>query len=80
MKYVIFEPEYAVPEAMIFSDNVIHKVAAACYKTKPVAAGFFNCSNGVIKCYGKSDSLKLNSRPLIDKDIVLDQLIRSGFI
>ena len=28
MKYVIFESEYAMPEAMIFSDNVIHKVAA----------------------------------------------------
>ncbi len=80
MKYVIFEPDWCAPEAMIFSDNVIHKVAAACYKIKPVAAGFFTCSNGVIKCYGKSDSLKLKSRPDKDKDVVINQLIKSGFI
>lgn len=76
MKYVIFENHSQILP-VVFPDHITHsdiKIENA----KPVSAGFVDVSyGGFCTVYGKSTSLKLDSRP-VDSSILEDWYRNSG--
>lgn len=68
MKYIIFSNR----QAIIFSRDIEHRdMAQQTYGVNRVfSAGFVTKHNDQIKCYGKSTSLDVDSKPEQDKAII----------
>lgn len=64
LKYVRFEEGLAV-----FPNFLAHKDIAKTSFLMPISAGFVKIENGEVNCYGKSISLKLESREK-DKELL----------
>lgn len=58
MKYVMFHSEHCALWPVVFPDHVAHS-AVKVEGMHPIGAGFVNPQTG--ECFGKSDSLKLES-------------------
>ena len=79
MKYVIIEVA-GIEVPILFSSIVNHSDMAM----KPISAGFFTASPCehdrkmalYVKCFGKSTSLKIESRPDKDAEIIHRDLMR----
>lgn len=68
--------KYIIDEAngfSIFPPYVDHDVAARPMQARGfsiVGAGFIEIFNGEVTCYGKSQSLQINSRGSVDSEII----------
>ena len=75
-KYVIFKGNHG-EYAMLFVPSIQHNHVKL-ETRKPVAAGFVNMGvedgKYIVRCYGKSISLKLKSRGEIDEHIIRSTL------
>lgn len=71
MKYVIFkDTKSGLIQPILFGEHTSHHQITV-DGAEPVSAGFFSFENGETKTYGKSDSLKLES-----KDTDLDYICK----
>lgn len=64
-KYVIVENEFGVETALLFESSIKH-IDAAWYFHKShmvVSAGFYSTDGKNVHAYGKSESLRIDSRP-----------------
>jgi hypothetical protein len=68
MKYIIFTNR----QVIIFSRDIEHRDMAEQTQgtNRVLSAGFVTKHNDKIKCYGKSTSLDIDSRPEHDKAII----------
>ena len=57
----------------MFSSRVVHKTVSNKMEGIPVSAGFVGRSGGELACFGKSESLRLRSRPE-DNTILMELL------
>ena len=74
MKYIVLEG--GIGEApVVFSRELTHRwVAERLRPMAAVSAGFVRMVDGEPQCYGKSDSLRLPSRPEADSVLVRKML------
>lgn len=65
LKYIVMETRDSGEQAVVFSSQLMHKDVEFPFKRvgHPVSAGFYTVNNGVVKTYGRSEGLNLNSRP-----------------
>jgi len=78
-KYIIVDNgESGTEIPIIFSYRIAHSNIAQGYVGKVVSAGFcqINLENGYVGCFGKSQSLKLESRGFVDAEIIKKELNR----
>lgn len=69
MKYIIFKG-HGCYHPILFSDHTTH-AQIKLDGCNPISAGFVKFNRfGSSECYGKSDSLKLNSRGELDSDLI----------
>ncbi len=69
MKYIIFKMgDFELP--FIFSELIQHDAVVAVIGNIPVSAGFVKINGDKARCFGKSISLKLWSRPEEDSAII----------
>lgn len=77
MKYIIYEVNHSdyrglTEHAIVFADDLTHSIVAKCLhdvrerRARIVSAGFYY--NNPMRCEGRSESLRLNSRP---EDVVI---------
>ncbi len=69
MKYVIFETKGGLFHPVLFSDHTTHSQVRL-KKAKPISAGFVDLGILEVKCWGKSESLGLESRGEVDAEII----------
>jgi len=68
-KYIIIlEPQFKVEIPVIFPENLSHDSFKNCFKI--VSAGFMTLDENEITCFGESTSLKKESRPDGDKNLM----------
>lgn len=67
-KYVIT----GAGEAILFPYSIMHIYAAGLSSgaRRPLGAGFCDISNGVVNCFGRSDSLNIDSRGDLDALVI----------
>jgi hypothetical protein len=73
LKYIIFKHDGGeVP--VVFPADIMHKMMMVCGnmggRSWPVSAGFCEMDSDGVCCFGKSDSLELESRPLADANAI----------
>ena len=71
MKYIIFEGEFLPEEMHIFFEVTNHgEVAERLFvEDKIISAGFLKINEYGAVCYGHSESLKVDSRPVKDAKV-----------
>jgi len=75
-KYIVFE-DNGLEDIVIFSILQTHNVMAHRLRFRAISAGFIRISDdGEPVCYGKSESLRLDSRALEDTSIAKRALNR----
>lgn len=64
-KYVIVESDTGIECPILFPNYLIHADVAFRFNRaqRVVSAGFFSLGDGKAHCWGKSESLKVESRP-----------------
>ena len=67
MKYIIYNNKEGRRQMVLFDKGQNHSEVLAALGTKAISAGF--CKLKIEKCYGKSFSLKVKTRP-VDKDYI----------
>lgn len=75
MKYIVFEKPDGEQYSVVFPSFMVHVNVAVTTmketKAKPIAAGFvIKDAFDAYVCFGKSVSLKLDSRPKLDDKLV----------
>jgi hypothetical protein len=74
MKYVRFVSEFGVDSIIIFSNLMNHaQTVRGIRHTEVISAGFVFFSEGAFICYGRSESLDVNSRTE-DSDMLTKQM------
>lgn len=68
MKYVIFDTK-GILHPVLFSDHTSHSQVRL-KRGKPISAGFVDLGILEVKCWGKSESLGLESRGEVDAEII----------
>jgi hypothetical protein len=77
MKYVIFKDTVSgLIQPVMFGEHTTHSCVRL-DRCIPVSAGFFSFENGIPAVYGKSDSLKLESKQT-DLDYIIKVFMNFG--
>jgi hypothetical protein len=74
-KYIIFS-DGTVDVPVVFGDSITHKtIKIDGYHA--INAGFVDIENNKARCYGESDSLKLQSNPAYDAELIQYYILRN---
>lgn len=68
MKYIVFEGD----EMIIFSNTMKHEKVAEIFGLLPISAGRIYADPDTCQCYGRSDTLDIDSRKEIDTKLLQD--------
>ncbi len=63
-KYIVVEDEFGNEVAILFRASVQHWIPARPFDGCVLGAGFYRVTKGKVEVFGKSDSLKINSREI----------------
>ena len=72
MKYVVLQ-EHKFEHIIAFSKCLNHNDVAAKMNMKPISAGFVDFSGDELRCYGRSETLNMKSRPDADALLILNE-------
>lgn len=70
-KYVVIDEYWGGPTLIMFPPTLIHADMAASVKGEVLGAGFVTFASGKPVCYGRSESLKKDSRGELDTKLAL---------
>jgi hypothetical protein len=81
-KYIVLGPATS-PRAIVFDEDLAHKDVAAGLggRDNVLSAGFctFEAADGrrvVVRCYGNSESLRKESRPIEDASLIRRRIVK----
>lgn len=72
MKYIIYKDKLGYIHPVIFPEHVTHAtvIVDGIEGIKPISAGFFVIDKGVVRVFGKSESMNLEPRE-IDREYII---------
>jgi hypothetical protein len=82
VKYIIYQmDDFQIP--ITFPEHVVHKMVSVRFfppmsghSVKPIAAGFYTVDSAMqVTCSGKSESMGLKSRGVVDAKLIKDHLL-----
>lgn len=75
MKYIVFD---APREIVLFGLTTKHSVMAGVIRRPVLSAGFVKSEKGDLVCFGRSDSLDVESRGKFDVELIHEQVFLSS--